>query len=58
MYADGTHVTVVSNNREDLSEKAQKQLISISEWMRTNKFGINQQKPEYMVTGHPWSIRL
>ena len=31
MYADGTHVIVVSNNKEDLSEKAQKQLISISE---------------------------
>ena len=46
-------VTFVLNNMEGLFEKAQWELLNISEWMRIHKLSINPQKTEYMVTGHP-----
>ena len=37
MFADDTHVTVSSRNIKELINKAQEELINISEWMRLNK---------------------
>ena len=53
MYADDTHVTLTSNNIEDLVVNTHKELRQISEWMRVNKLNANPQKTEYMVIGHP-----
>ena len=53
IYADDTHVAVLSSNREDLFEKGQRELLDIAEWMRINKLSINPQKTEYMIIGHP-----
>ena len=53
MYAGDTHVTLTSNNIDDLITNAHKELRSISEWMRVNKLSANPQITEYMVIGHP-----
>ncbi len=53
MFADDTHVTVSSRNIEELINKAQEELINISEWMRLNKLSANPSKTEYMIIGHP-----
>ena len=53
MYADDTHVTLTSMNIEELVQKAQEELINISEWMRLNKLSANPKKTEYMIIGHP-----
>ena len=56
MYADDTHVTLTSMNIEELVQKAQEELINISEWMRLNKLSANPKKTEYMIIGHPRRI--
>ena len=56
MYADDTHVTITSNNLEDLLENAQRELLNISEWMRINKRTANPKKTEYMLIGHPRKV--
>ena len=45
MYADDTHVTLTSNNIEDLTANAYKEL--------RNMLNTNPQKTEYIVIGHP-----
>ena len=52
MYADNTHVTLTSNDIEDLIANAN-EIGNISEWMWVNKTNANPQKTEYMVIGHP-----
>ena len=52
MYADDTHVTITSNNLENLLENAQRELLNISEWMRINKLSANPKKTEYILIGH------
>ena len=56
MYADDTHVTVISTNVDDLIANAHKELRNISEWMLVNKLNANPQKTEYMVIGHPCMV--
>ena len=56
MYADDTHVTIASNKPEILFENAQRELLSISEWMRINKLTANPKKTEYMLIGHPRKV--
>ena len=56
MYADDTHVTITSNNLENLLENAQRELLNISEWMRINKLTANPKKTEYMLIGHPRKV--
>ena len=56
MYADDTHVTITSNNLENLLENAQKELLNISEWMKINKLTANPKKTEYMLIGHPRKV--
>ena len=53
LYAVDTHVTVVSNNVEDLLQSVQMELSNISTWMRVNKLSANPKKTEYMIIGHP-----
>ena len=53
MYAEDTHVTLTSNNIEDLIAKAHKELRNISESMRVNTLNANPQKTKCMVIGHP-----
>ena len=43
MYADNTHVTLTSDNTEELLEMAQEEMWNISEWMRINKLSINKK---------------
>ena len=45
MYADDTHVTLTSNNVDDLIANAHRELGNISEWMRVNKLSANPKKP-------------
>ena len=56
MYADDTHVTITSNNLENLLENAQRELLNISEWMRINKLTANPKKTEYMLIDHPRKV--
>ena len=56
MYADDTHVTLTSNNVDDLITNAHRELRNISEWMRVNKLSANPKKTEYMIIGHPRRI--
>ena len=56
MYADDTHVTLTSNNVDDLITNAHRELRNISEWMRVNKLSANPRKTEYMIIGHPRRI--
>ena len=56
MYVDDTHVTLTSNNVDDLITNAQRELRNISEWMRVNKLSANPEKTEYMIIGHPRRI--
>ena len=56
MYADDTHVTIASNDSDNLFENAQRKLLKISEWMRNNKITANPKKTEYMLIGHPWKV--
>ena len=37
MHADDTHVTITSDNLENLLENSQRELLNISEWMKINK---------------------
>ena len=53
MYADDTHVTITSNNLENLLENPQRAFINISEWMKINRLTANPKKVEYMKIGHP-----
>ena len=55
MYADDTHVTLTSNNNEDLIANAHKELRNISEWMRVNKLNANPQNPNtWLLVIHVW----
>ena len=45
MYADDTHVTLISSTVEDLITNAHKDLKNVSEWMRVNKLTANPKKP-------------
>ena len=56
VYADDTHVTLTSNNVDDLITNAHRELRNISEWMRVNKLSANPKKTEYMIIGHPRRI--
>ena len=56
LYADDTHITVASTNVENLIQKAQMELSSISTWVRINKLSANPKKTEYMIIGHPRKI--
>ena len=56
MYADDTHVTMTSNNLENLLENAQRELLNISEWMRINKLTANPKKTEYILIGHSCKV--
>ena len=56
MYVDDTHVTMTSIDIENLLENAQRELQSISEWMRINKMTPNPKKTEYMLIGHPRKV--
>ena len=56
MYADDAHVTITSNNLENLLENAQRELLNISEWMRINKLTANPKKTEYTLIGHPRKV--
>ena len=56
MYVDDTHVTMTSIDIENLLENAQRELLSISEWMRINKLTPNPKKTEYMLIGHPRKV--
>ena len=56
MYADDTHVTITSNNLENLLESAQRVLLNISEWMRINKLTANPKKIEYMLIKTPFNM--
>ena len=53
MYAADTHVTITSNDLENLLENAQRELLSISQWMSINKLTANAKKSGYMLIGHP-----
>ena len=53
MYADETHVTITSNNLENLLENAQREFLNISEWMKINRLTANPKKVEYMKIGYP-----
>ena len=46
MYTDDAHVTITSNNLENLLENAQRELLNISEWMGINKLTANPKKTE------------
>ena len=56
MYADDTHVTIASNDSDNLLENAQGELLNISEWIRINKLTPNPKETEYMLIGHPWKV--
>ena len=56
MYADDTHVTLTSNNVDDLITNAHRELRNISEWMGVNKLSANPKKTEHMIIGHPRRI--
>ena len=56
MYADDTHVTLTSNNIDDLIANAHKELRNVSEWMRVNKLNAKPSKTEFMVIGHPHMV--
>ena len=56
LYADDTHITVASNNVENLIQKAQLELSNISTWMRINKLSANPKNTEYMIIGQPRKI--
>ena len=47
LYADDTHISVVSTTVENLIQKAQMELSNISTWMRINKVSANPKKIEY-----------
>ena len=57
MYAVDTHVTIRSNNPENLLENAQRALLIIAERTRVNKLTANPKKTEYMLIGHPRKIK-
>ena len=54
MYADDTHVALISSNTDDLLTNAHKELRNISKWMWINKLSANPKKTEYMIICHPW----
>ena len=56
MYADDTHVTIASNDSENLLENAQREFLNISEWVRINKLTANPKKTEYMLIVHPRKV--
>ena len=58
MYTDDTHVTISSNNLENLLENAPMELLNILEWMRINKLTVNPTKTEKMLIGHPRKVKL
>ena len=55
-YADSIHLTITSNNIENLLENAQREFLNISEWMRIIKLAANHKKTESMLIGHPRKV--
>ena len=53
IYADDTEITISSNNKTELIETAQAELLNIAEWTRINKLSLNPTKTEYMIIDHP-----
>ena len=56
MYADDSHVTLTSDNMEELLERVQEEVRNISESMRIKKLNINPQNTEYIIIEHPRKI--
>ncbi len=54
IYADDTHISIVSNDLERLVINAQQELLNVSECMRFNKLSSNPRKTGYMIIGHPY----
>ena len=57
IYADGTAITITSNNVVQMTECAHKELANVAEWMRVNILSPNPQKTEFIIIGHPLSTR-
>jgi hypothetical protein len=48
-FADDTTVSISSNNIQELFNKMNLELLSISEWLRANKLCLNTQKTKYII---------
>jgi hypothetical protein len=48
-FADDTTVSISSNNIQELFNKMNLELHSISEWLRANKLCLNTQKTKYII---------
>ena len=53
IYADYTNVAITFSDPKNLLENAERELLDISEWMRTSKRTSYPKKTEYMLIGHP-----
>ena len=51
MYADGTYVSLASNNVLDIEQNLNQDLESVNEWLISNKLTLNQSKNEFMLIG-------
>ena len=53
MYADDTNVFISGKNLKELETQINKDLISLTEWLNTNKLSLNINKTHYMIFNPP-----
>ena len=53
IYADGTNVTIASDDIQRMIDNPSQEMLNLSEWMRINKLSPNPQQTEFMIIGHP-----
>ena len=51
MYADDTHLTLASNNINDIEIYLNQDLENVNEWLIANRLTLNQSKTEFMLIG-------